>query len=367
MIRRVLRCFPRLYAFVRRIHIWLSNQKKKPRRKELGKRYQRKIASLSKKTPRIWYFGVPQHNNLGDFAQYVCIQRWVKENYVDFELVEIPSDVIGYDYFDVLSILQEKVKREDLIIFQSGYTSSDLHDDEKVHRVIAQTFRENKILFFPQTVKYSSPQEARKTADIYNAHRKILFLARDKQSYEIAKTYFHSIQVALFPDIVTSLIGESSFHKKREGLLLCIRGDSEKLYSNMQIAEVAKRLPIHKVDWMDTTLEKGQSCSEAFIQSYIERFSNYEFVMTDRFHGTIIALIANRPVIVLKTTDHKVSEGAKWFLEDYPEYIYPVENLKEAYEKARQILDNPPKAEIYPVFKERYYDKLAGMVADLDR
>lgn len=38
---------------------------------------------------RIYFIGIPAHNNLGDLAQGVCIRRWLKKNYVDRRLIFI--------------------------------------------------------------------------------------------------------------------------------------------------------------------------------------------------------------------------------------------------------------------------------------
>ena len=41
-------------------------------------------------------------------------------------------------------------------------------------------------------------------------------------------------------------------------------------------------------------------------------------------------MIANTPVIILKTTDHKVVTGADWFEGVYEDYVYVVNDLEEA-------------------------------------
>ena len=253
---------------------------------------------------------------------------------------------------------------DDVFIFQSGYTSSDLHDDEKVHRKIAKDFKDNLIIFFPQTVHYSTDKEAKKTAELYNSHKKILFLTRDQMSYEMAKKYFENIKIMLYPDIVTTMIGTYKIQnqEKKDGILFCIRSDSEKLYSDTELKTAFSDLQVNNIKWIDTTLKKGEKCDLKVLQSYIEIFSKYKLVITDRFHGTIISLIAKTPVIVLRTTDHKVSEGAKWFTEIFPEYIYRADDLSEAVVAAKKMYTKMPKGDIIPYFKDEYYDKLVDVV-----
>ena len=49
------------------------------------------------------------------------------------------------------------------------------------------------------------------------------------------------------------------------------------------------------------------------IENEIKFYSQFKMIVTDRYHGMIFALIANTPVIVLPSTDHKLSSGVKWF------------------------------------------------------
>ena len=309
---------------------------------------------------KIWYLCVPIHNNLGDYAQYVCIKRWIEQNYKNCEMIEIPAIPLHYDFFGNIKLLRKLIGERDLILFQSGYTSSDLHIDEKVHRIIVKNFRDNYIIFFPQTVKYSSTKEKLLTARIYNEHSKLLFLARDEVSFQIAKKAFNKCEVLKFPDIVTSLIGNIKIERQqREGILFCMRSDSEKLYDDRSI-KVAFNEYIDnlKTNWLDTTLEKEKICSEEEVFNIIKEMSRYKVVVTDRFHGTIFSLISNTPVIVLNSIDHKVKEGANWFIDMYPSYINIAENLENAVDICNIIINSDYDYMLSDYFVEKYYNKL---------
>ena len=251
------------------------------------------------------------------------------------------------------------------MFFQSGYTSTDLHDDEKVHRIIVKSFPNNRIVFFPQTVKYSSEKEAFKTAKIYNAHKHILFMARDNHSYKTATTYFTGVRVKLMPDIVTTLIGTSVPKQERKGVFYCIRHDSEKMFSDVQIKQTFSSLRTDNDEWGDTTLAKNEQCTPQVIDSIISHFSRYKLIVTDRFHGTIFSLVASTPVIVIPTIDHKVLEGADWFLDLYPQTIVKVNSLEEAYVKASEMIDSTPEIIQETYFKKHYYDALITTIEKL--
>lgn len=365
MIRNILRQHPAIYTLVRNLHNIQTTICRYSARRKLGSQYKQKLQQVDKTASNIWYFCIPLHNNLGDYAQYSCIKKWIKETYPGHNLIEVPSDVIGFDYVGNLQVIAATMKDEDLIIFQSGYTSTDLHDDEKVHRIIVSRFPNNRIIFFPQTVRYSSEEEARKTAAIYNAHRHLLFMARDKRSFETAKTFFNSTKVILMPDIVTTLIGSYPKKNDRKGIFFCIRHDSEKKFSDALLNNAFESLSSPDDTWGDTTLEKGETCSEEIITNTIEQFSKHRLVITDRFHGTIFSMVASTPLIVLPTVDHKVTEGAEWFLNIYPRNIVKVATLEEALCHAKNMINT--KAELIDkrYFKEHYYDALISTINEL--
>ncbi|WP_081964333.1 polysaccharide pyruvyl transferase family protein [Gallibacterium genomosp. 1] len=369
MIRRILRNYPVIYSMARNIHIYFNTIINFYKNKRIGVRYKKLLQNYPLTQKKIWYFCVPTHNNLGDYAQYYCILKLLKENYSDIPIVEIPSSPIRYDYCGFFQELKNHIGNSDLIIFQSGYTSSDLHDDEIVHRKIVSYFKKNKIVFFPQTVRYSNDSEILKTANIYNEHGNIIFLARDRVSYNVASKWFKNIRVILYPDVVTSLIGTyvpkyNVTTNIKKGILLCIRSDSEKLFSNTEIKEMLLSIEnSNNIEWLDTTLNKGEVCGENILEKYIQLFSSKELIITDRFHGTIFSLIAKTPVIVLKSIDHKVTEGAKWFIDKYPDYIKSFDNLSEC----RKFIENHDikhecLEKITPYFKKEYYDKLFYLI-----
>ena len=85
-------------------------------------------------------------------------------------------------------------------------------------------------------------------------------------------------------------------------------------------------------------------------------------VITDRYHGTIFSLVAGTPVIIIKTTDHKVVTGAEWFRGVYDDYVYLAETLDEAYELAKKLLSASLTNRLLPYFEKNYYDKLPAIL-----
>lgn len=329
----------------------------------------RKESEAAKK--RIFYLGITEQPNLGDMAQHYCIKKWIKENYPDYAMVMIESRVITKTattkaFFKMFKSIFNDV--DDRIVIQSGYCTQDLGGDHPLmHRLVCDQMKNAKILMMPQTIYFQYEKNRRICARNHNQAKNMLFLARDFYSYEQAKDMFPDIRVEAFPDIVTTLIGTFSFTKKRNGVCLCTRNDGEKLYTNDEIEALKMRLESDGVlvSCKDTQgkqpFKEIRANLKAFIETEIESYSHFKVTITDRYHGTIFSLCAGTPVIIIKTTDHKVTTGADWFKGVYDGYVYVAENLEDAYRLYNSIIRRNISNSLTPWFKIEYYDKLKNI------
>lgn len=322
------------------------------------------------KRKHIFFCGVPIHKNMGDQAQRYCIKEWCLKNYPDYEVIEFPTWPFYKREFKKKLI--NAVEAYDKFVIQSGYCTTSRHYDHDMHRFIAKTFPNNRILIMPQTVNFSKDKDGLKTGKIYDAHNKLLFLARDRISYESAKQYFASTEIRLFPDIVTSLIGTMQFQSNREGVLICVRNDGEKKYSNENINELKNRIETLGVpcEISDTNSELPLDILvnnfESELQKNLSFFAKHNLIITDRYHGTIFALISNTPVIVLATNDHKVKTGTEWFTGVYDEAFHNATSLDDAFTIAKKILENPGHICNQAFFEQKYYSKLKDIFEGLE-
>ncbi|MEA4964567.1 MAG: polysaccharide pyruvyl transferase family protein [Oscillospiraceae bacterium] len=329
---------------------------------------------LKRQTPSasvIFYLGIPAHTNLGDLAQGVCIRRWLTKNYPDTQVIEIETNALVNTRCSVLKKLTEIYKKGDLIVFQSGYTTTDLggYADE-MHQAVMSILPEAKMLMLPQTIFFKNKENQMRTAQCYNSMKHLLFLARDRVSYDLALNMFPDIPVKQFPDIVTTLIGNYTFNCERNGILFCCRNDGEKYYSDDEIGALMNRCAAFcRTEKIDTT-KQGKvdyivSHAEEYINREIETYSQFEAVITDRYHGTIFSLVAGTPVIIIKTNDHKVTTGAEWFHGVYDEYVYLANSLEDAYEIAKKVCVKNLDHKLSPYFECEYYDKLPVLLEDI--
>lgn len=356
-----------LSSFLKPIYRFCVDIKNIPIQKKAYQETLNSLSSVKKASKKIWYFGVPTHANLGDQAQKYCINSWLSENYVDYKIIRISSNAFNYQKNKLLATIITKVGQQDLMVMQSGYTIDGLHPDEQSHRLIAINFPNNKIVYFPQTILYKKNQAMMSKA--IDSHKSTLLLARDRVSYESAKKYYPSIRIELFPDIVTTLIGSQLYtESNRSGILVCVRNDGEKLYSDSDISGLVEKIGKYgTIDITDTNAMNPNSISndsELFtdILKTVKRYSKYRVIITDRYHGTIFSLIACTPVIVLKTTDHKVITGAEWFKGIYDDYVFRTESLDDVVSILETIMGKSYQYKLKPYFKEMYYDKLKSLI-----
>ena len=324
----------------------------------------KKLIEDTSNKKRAYYLGSPSHANLGDLAQGVCIRRWINNNLPDYDLVEIKTNWLVNTHFSLLPVLKSNYRKEDIIVFQSGYATTDLGGyADDMHCAVIEALPDAYFLMMPQTILFVDKKRKARASRIYNSARKMLFLARDHVSYQMAEEMFPDIEVREYPDIVTTLIGTKDFENNRNGILFCCRDDSEKFYSDDEISKLMKRCSsIAGVEITDTTKYKSEkeiiSNPENYVKSEIEKYSHYKLVITDRYHGTIFSLVAGTPVIIIKSTDHKVTTGADWFKGVYDDYVYLADDLDHAYEIAKRLYVENFSHNLEAHFEKEYYNKL---------
>lgn len=315
---------------------------------------------------RVFYLGTVTHNNLGDNAQLYCIREWIKENYPNSLITELSPIEVTTKRAKFVEHYSKCRRADDIIVFQSGYTTQDLgglHDE--MHRLVIDNFNDARILMMPQTIFFQKKENELRCSKSYNSAKNMLFLSRDKISYRKACEMFPNVEKGLYPDIVTTLIGKFDFSNERHGILLCRRNDGEKFYSEDELTELANSLENslgEKVIISDTTkdIPKSMLKNNLFqvLKNEFEEYSKYKLIITDRYHGTIFSLIANTPVIVIQTNDHKVSTGVQWFEGVYDNTVSFAENLDVVEERAKDLVLKQTQVKLEPYFDEEYYKKL---------
>lgn len=319
----------------------------------------------------IFYLGITEHSNLGDFGQYYCIDRWIRTYCSEYVLLKIGVNAIIQPKFHFFEKLSKCITNDDVILFQSGYTTQDLGGfHNEMHIRVAETMPNANILMMPQTIYFREEKNRQRTAKALNQCNNMLFFARDFVSFEDAIKMMPDVRTMLYPDIVTSLIGGREFHHKRDRIYLCRRNDGEKFYSEEELLvlrdNLSKLLPVDMGDTQSlASYKKIRKNLKKYIDAEIEKYSFYKVTITDRYHGTIFSLCAGTPVIILKTTDHKVTTGADWFKGVFEDgFVQVSDSLDDAYDKALAITKKDIPIKLPAYFDEKYYGKALRALFD---
>ena len=210
-----------------RIRAFLGRIRRLPKQTAMDYKNSRLMKTKQQIGKKIYYFGVPEHSNLGDLAQCFCIRKYLEKYFPEYEVTEVFTRNYLDNSFGIRDYLKTTIKPSDIIFFQSGYCTQDLGGREDImHQSVMQDFPDNPLVMLPQTVYFRSEARKNQASRIYDAHKRLFFLARDQISYETAKKMFPHIHVESYPDIVTTLIGQYEYSFEREGVLFCIRNDS---------------------------------------------------------------------------------------------------------------------------------------------
>jgi pyruvyl transferase EpsI len=307
----------------------------------------------------------PRLANVGDHAQVVAIREWLKRHAPDVSVVEVDKGQAK----SLLPALRWLVQDGDLLLLHSGGNLGDRSMwSEGARRLLIQAFPRNQMVSLPQTIYFSdSPtgrRERERTREIYGSHERLTVIARDPRSGELAAELFPRARTFCMPDFVLSLPAAESpqVHDRRYGLL-CLRRDSESTLSADQREALAQSLPYECHRW-DTTLSTPISVSERalVLEEALARFQAVDFVVTDRYHGLIFAVLCRKPCVVLKTVDHKLTSAMEWFSE------VPFVALADEPSSVLQCVEACLAVETRttPDWNELYFDKLPALI-ELDR
>ena len=325
---------------------------------------------------RVILVAEPTHPNLGDQAQLMCTERWIGKTFPNRSIVHLgmlftPFDnsmknhVMGYPVIKIL-LLKLFIRKTDIFIGHSGYYFVDHHQGWFAYLSILEKFC-NRLIILPQTINFHTPLVKQRVMRVFSNRSNLLLLCRDEVSYKKAQEMFQNTKILLYPDIVTSLIGNRAYNKKREGILFCMRDDIEAFYKPQDIDDLMKKFGGIRMEKIDTTISASpkemQKCRDALIGDMIEKISTYKVVITDRYHGTIFSAIASTPVIVINSADHKLSSGVKWFPKDvFGDAVQFAHSLDDAYSKIMEILYTNKSYNNPQYFKIEYWDKLGKLL-----
>lgn len=263
----------------------------------------------------------PGLSNVGDHAQAIAINRWLREEFPSLPVLEVDKAEVT----NFLNIIEHVMTPDDIIVLHSGGNMGDrgLYS-ENARRAVISTFPDHPIISLPQTIYFSDTAKGRKelakSVEVYNRHPRLLIMARDVVSYKLAKKHFPQCRTNLCPDFVLYLDDELSAWASRqdrsERVLLCLRHDEESILDTEDRHRLAEALP-YPCDTYDTTIPRPipRASRRAELDRTVDLFSSHALVVTDRMHGMVFSVVTRTPCIALPTVDHKIRASYEWFRE----------------------------------------------------
>ena len=315
------------------------------------------------KQPKIIYSLTPPPylKNVGDHAQVIAIRAWLDKHFSQLHIIEMDKDQGHY----FLLALRWLVNADDIFFLHSGGNLGDRGKwSERMRREIIQTFPRNQIISLPQTIFFSdTPQGKAEQAisqRIYSNHPNLTIIGRDPRSGELAAELFPQAKSFCMPDFVLSLplrYAEPSTDQTK--VLLCLRLDNESALTAEQRQEIGDSLP-YDCTYYDTTLEQAIDLEqrEKTLDETLAKFLAADVVVTDRYHGLIFTVLCQKPCVVLRTVDHKLTSAIHWF-KDIPNVIF-AENLADIPKLVEHCLQIKESKSID--WSETYFDQIPQLV-----
>lgn len=291
---------------------------------------------------KIVLLGTPIHGNIGDAAIILAEEKFIKDNFSEYEFIKVPDEEIE----DRIEELKNTLVDEDIILLHGGGNLGDEYIIcENRRRMVIETFPNNKIILMPQTIHFNDSQygkeELEKTKKIYNNHKKLTLIARETVSFEKMKQEFPKVNVILTPDIVMYL--NETKNVRREGIIFAMRSDVEKVLTNEQkekINKIAEKY-FEKTSMTDTYHKEDSIVDETrekIFQDKLDKFRGAELVITDRLHGMIFATITSTPCIALGNYNHKIESSFEWLKsQKYIKFLKNIDNIEDTILELKQL------------------------------
>jgi len=285
----------------------------------------------------------PMHSNMGDHAQTLAVEQFFNNEFPEYHVIRIYRDKINIARLKKIS---STLGKNDLVfIHSSGDFGSKYHDIEnsycKKRKEIINIFNKNKIIHLPTTVYYENNEKGRIILEQdkqFYKHKDITILGRESISSDFLASNFEC-NSRFFPDFVFYL-KPNIIKKSRKGALLLLRSDLESGLSNEErnkIIDIVKEFTkgVHDKDILKSYIPVIDIILKNYIESICDIYQNYEFVITDRMHGMIIAIVTRTPCIAISGgIPHKIS-AYKSFFSKSVEFISEIEEIGSAIKRIR--------------------------------
>lgn len=312
-------------------------------------------------TPKILLIGTPIHGNLGDHLIAEQEKKFLNDYFKDYTLFEIIMPL----YHTCKQILKKIVYKYDIIVVSGGGWMGNLWiDNENVIRDIVNNYPDNKVVIFPQTAYYTDDKagqnELKKTINLLRKHNNLTIFLRDKKSYELMKHQL--IKVNYYPDMAlytNFLVKEESINKTKfsNDVLVCLRDDIEKVIDKQYVMKYLKDSKFNIKEF--TTVKPYRIYLKnrvSELDKICEEIKKAQFIITDRLHAMILAVLNGVPCLAIDNKTGKVIGVYDWLKKN--SMVVIINNEAEIEEGIKKLMNIKYKKFDNFILK-RYFDDMA--------
>ncbi len=300
--------------------------------------------------------GTPTHHNIGDhLLANNEIEFLINECKVS-RVIEIPTRIFLHNEQKILARLNKNIP---IFITGGGWMGDIWPEDEEILEHIVYSFRNNKVIIFPQTIYYGDVKQCEtyieQTKKNLTKATDLLIMCRERKSYDLMVDKFSSknVKIELWADMGLYPLPQFSSQLPRKGIGLCLRDDREKI-ENIDVLNIIKKyIAEEKKEIYEVTTISNNPIPKwkrkKILHKTASSFSKCELVITDRLHGMIFAAITDTRCIALDNKSHKVKGVYDLWLKNNKNIIFADENtfedsFKQLYTNSNNINDEWNKA-----------------------
>jgi exopolysaccharide biosynthesis predicted pyruvyltransferase EpsI len=286
----------------------------------------------------------PDHSNVGDSAIYSGEMALLRK------VLGKPPAFVSKLKNHINDI--ERFEKVDTIFMHGGgnFGSTWPKHQNQREQIIAR-YPSRKIIQLPQTVHFERAEELESCAALVNQHPDFTLLVRDHHSFEVADSAFTCL-MKLCPDAAMALGPMTRTAGTVHPVLSLLRVDHESRRSNEDLKTLLRHGPVE--DWVDEAAFKHlpgivldktvhmlgplRTAAMPVLSRYYENWamarinrgrahlSSAGYIVTDRLHVHILAVLLGIKHVVLDNNHGKISEYVKcWGLPDGAEFANTIE------------------------------------------
>ena len=294
---------------------------------------------LNQTQPRFLLLMTPQYVNYGDHAIAEAEKNYLKTHCPHVKIVEVNTNFLELWF----AFFKKHVTKKDILLITGGGFMGDLWPGlQNMAERIISSFPENPIVFFPQTIHFSQFAEPfQQFRSLILKHPHIIIFAREEKTFSLLREHLvpeRKENCFLIPDMVLSY--HLPFQPARHGsstALFCIREDHERILSPEAVEKMKnllfeKGMKIQPIRMARSHMEFPVWLRSFFLKKKFSEYASGEFLITDRLHGMVFAVITGTPCLVFDNVSKKISMVYQW-IREMPGVIMgdpsaPVESLQ---------------------------------------